>query len=150
MIFYFYFSSRETISVEREIMLDGTAISAAFDNTMDMGIVGTTAGTLWYINWSDNSAIRLVSGHKAKVNITVTKRTFLEAASGRGIRATSMFISEVGEWTEVGFISARCLLHRWTMLCSALMRATLPRVVRMEAWGCGQPTATNWWCSFRC
>uniref|UniRef100_A0A3P9M4E0 WD repeat domain 90 n=1 Tax=Oryzias latipes TaxID=8090 RepID=A0A3P9M4E0_ORYLA len=71
VIFYFYFSSRETISVEREIMLDGTAISAAFDNTMDMGIVGTTAGTLWYINWSDNSAIRLVSGHKAKVNDAV-------------------------------------------------------------------------------
>ncbi|XP_020567837.1 WD repeat-containing protein 90 isoform X2 [Oryzias latipes] len=63
--------SRETISVEREIMLDGTTISAAFDNTMDMGIVGTTAGTLWYINWSDNSAIRLVSGHKAKVNDAV-------------------------------------------------------------------------------
>uniref|UniRef100_A0A8C7XKR1 WD repeat domain 90 n=1 Tax=Oryzias sinensis TaxID=183150 RepID=A0A8C7XKR1_9TELE len=63
--------TRETIAVEREIMLDGTTISAAFDNTMDMGIVGTTAGTLWYINWSDNSAIRLVSGHKAKVNDAV-------------------------------------------------------------------------------
>lgn len=49
------------------MMLDGTSVSAAFDNTMDMGIVGTTAATLWYINWSDNSSIRLVSGHKTKV-----------------------------------------------------------------------------------
>lgn len=48
-------------------MLDGMSVSAAFDNTMDMGIVGTTAGTLWYISWSDNSGIRLVSGHKTKV-----------------------------------------------------------------------------------
>uniref|UniRef100_A0A3Q3IDR4 WD repeat domain 90 n=1 Tax=Monopterus albus TaxID=43700 RepID=A0A3Q3IDR4_MONAL len=55
----------------QEIMLDGTIVSAAFDNTMDMGIVGTTAGTLWYINWSDNSSIRLVSGHRTKVNDVV-------------------------------------------------------------------------------
>ncbi|XP_061564581.1 WD repeat-containing protein 90 isoform X1 [Cololabis saira] len=60
--------SGTTVVVEQEIMLDGTAVSAAFDSTMDMGIVGTTAGTLWYINWSDNSNIRLVSGHKTKVN----------------------------------------------------------------------------------
>lgn len=55
------------VVLEQEIMLDGTTVSAVFDNTMDMGIVGTTAGTLWYINWSDSSSIRLVSGHKTKV-----------------------------------------------------------------------------------
>ncbi|XP_045924452.1 WD repeat-containing protein 90 [Micropterus dolomieu] len=59
------------VVLEQEIMLDGTTVSAAFDNTMDMGIVGTTAGTLWYINWSDNSSTRLVSGHKTKVNDVV-------------------------------------------------------------------------------
>ncbi|KAM7381807.1 hypothetical protein PAMA_012590 [Pampus argenteus] len=59
------------VVLEQEIMLDGTTISAAFDNTMDMGIVGTTVGTLWYINWSDGSSIRLVSGHKTKVNDVV-------------------------------------------------------------------------------
>ncbi|XP_030257051.1 WD repeat-containing protein 90 [Sparus aurata] len=56
------------VVLEQEIMLDGTMVSAAFDSTMDMGIVGTTVGTLWYINWSDNSSTRLVSGHNAKVN----------------------------------------------------------------------------------
>ena len=55
--------------MEQEIMLDGTIISAAFDSTVDMGIVGTTAGTLWYVNWSENSNIRLVSGHKTKVPV---------------------------------------------------------------------------------
>lgn len=50
------------------MMLDGTAVSAGFDSSLDMGIVGTTAGTLWYVNWSDNSSIRLVSGHKTKVS----------------------------------------------------------------------------------
>ncbi|XP_068162338.1 WD repeat-containing protein 90 [Antennarius striatus] len=56
------------VVLAQEIMLDGTTVSAAFDSTVDMGIVGTTAGTLWYINWSDNSSVRLVSGHKTKVN----------------------------------------------------------------------------------
>lgn len=48
-------------------MLDGATVTAAFDKSLDMGIVGTTAGTVWYIRWSDNSSIRLVSGHKNKV-----------------------------------------------------------------------------------
>ncbi|KAM8730726.1 WD repeat-containing protein 90 isoform 2-T2 [Acanthopagrus schlegelii] len=56
------------VVLEQEMMLDGTIVSAAFDHTMDMGIVGTTVGTLWYINWSDNSSTRLVSGHNTKVN----------------------------------------------------------------------------------
>ncbi|XP_017166171.1 WD repeat-containing protein 90 [Poecilia reticulata] len=59
------------VVVEQEVVLDGTLVSAAFDSFMDMGIVGTTAGTLWYINWSDSSIIRLVSGHRAKVNDVV-------------------------------------------------------------------------------
>ncbi|XP_063337464.1 WD repeat-containing protein 90 isoform X3 [Pelmatolapia mariae] len=63
--------SGTAVVLEQEIMLDGATVSASFDNTMDMGIVGTTAGTLWYINWSDNSNIRLVSGHKTKVNDVV-------------------------------------------------------------------------------
>lgn len=63
--------SGTAVVMEQEIILDGTIVSAAFDNAMDMGIVGTTAGTLWYINWAENSSIRLVSGHKAKVNDVV-------------------------------------------------------------------------------
>ncbi|XP_037546750.1 WD repeat-containing protein 90 [Nematolebias whitei] len=59
------------VVVEQEMKLDGTVVSAAFDNSLEMGIIGTTAGTLWYINWSDNSSIRLVSGHRTKVNDVV-------------------------------------------------------------------------------
>nr|XP_033770291.1 WD repeat-containing protein 90 isoform X1 [Geotrypetes seraphini] len=56
------------VLLEHEMMLDGTMVSAAFDDCMDMGIIGTTAGTLWYINWAENTSIRLISGHKNKVN----------------------------------------------------------------------------------
>ncbi|XP_056153043.1 WD repeat-containing protein 90 [Lampris incognitus] len=63
--------SRAQVLLEQEIKLDGTMVSAAFDGQMNIGIVGTTAGTLWYINWVDNTSIRLISGHKTKVNDVV-------------------------------------------------------------------------------
>ncbi|KAL0984331.1 hypothetical protein UPYG_G00140070 [Umbra pygmaea] len=59
------------VLLEKEMMLDGAVVSATFDDVMDMGIVGTTAGTLWYINWVDNTSIRLISGHKSQVNDVV-------------------------------------------------------------------------------
>lgn len=59
--------SEAKVVMDTAIMLDGAPVSAAFDDTADMGIVGTVAGTLWYINWSDNSSIRLVSGHMTRV-----------------------------------------------------------------------------------
>ncbi|KAM6299212.1 WD repeat-containing protein 90 [Aegotheles albertisi] len=56
-----------SVLLEHEITLDGTIVSAAFDDSLEMGIVGTTAGTLWYINWPESTSIRLISGHKNKV-----------------------------------------------------------------------------------
>jgi len=59
--------SSSSVLLEHEITLDGTIVSAAFDDSLEMGIVGTTAGTLWYINWMESTSIRLISGHKNKV-----------------------------------------------------------------------------------
>uniref|UniRef100_A0A669PRM7 WD repeat-containing protein 90 n=1 Tax=Phasianus colchicus TaxID=9054 RepID=A0A669PRM7_PHACC len=56
-----------SVVLEHEITLDGTIVSMAFDDSLEMGIVGTTAGTLWYINWKESTSIRLISGHKSKV-----------------------------------------------------------------------------------
>ncbi|XP_075890586.1 WD repeat-containing protein 90 [Nelusetta ayraudi] len=60
--------SEAKVVMDKAIMLDGATVSAAFDDTADMGIVGTVAGTLWCINWLDDSSIRLVSGHMTRVN----------------------------------------------------------------------------------
>ncbi|XP_062444576.1 WD repeat-containing protein 90 [Rhea pennata] len=56
-----------SVLLEHEMTLDGTIVSAAFDDSLEMGIVGTTTGTLWYINWTESTSIRLISGHKNKV-----------------------------------------------------------------------------------
>lgn len=36
------------------------------------GVVGTTNGTIWYVNWTgeESEFIRIVSGHQKKVNLT--------------------------------------------------------------------------------
>ncbi|XP_034716336.1 WD repeat-containing protein 90 isoform X2 [Etheostoma cragini] len=84
--------SGTVVVLEQEIMLDGTTVSAAFDSTMDMGIVGTTAGTVWYINWPDNSSIRLISGHKTKVNDVVfssDERHFATCSEDGSVRVWS-------------------------------------------------------------
>ncbi|XP_074014459.1 WD repeat-containing protein 90 [Numenius arquata] len=60
-------ASSTSVLLEHEITLDGTIVSAAFDDSLEMGIVGTTAGTLWYVNWTESTSIRLISGHKNKV-----------------------------------------------------------------------------------
>jgi len=54
--------------MEDELQLDGCIVSAFFDNSLDIGVVGTNSGTIWYINWDERSSIRLISGHKDQVN----------------------------------------------------------------------------------
>ncbi|CAJ1080870.1 WD repeat-containing protein 90 isoform X1 [Xyrichtys novacula] len=86
------------VVLEQEIMLDGATVSAAFDNTMDMGIVGTTAGTLWYINWPDNTSTRLVSGHKTKVNdvaFSSDEKHFATCSGDGSVRVWSALSNEL-------------------------------------------------------
>ncbi|XP_054455160.1 WD repeat-containing protein 90 isoform X2 [Anoplopoma fimbria] len=104
--------SGTVVLLEQEIMLDGTTVSAAFDNTMDMGIVGTTAGTLWYINWSDNSSIRLVSGHKTKVNDVVfsaDERHFATCSEDGSVRVWSLPSNELEVQFQVLSQACRCV-----------------------------------------
>ncbi|XP_078200304.1 WD repeat-containing protein 90 isoform X4 [Callithrix jacchus] len=60
-----------SVLMERELVLDGAVVSASFDDSVDMGIVGTTAGTLWFVSWAEGTSTRLISGHRSKVNEVV-------------------------------------------------------------------------------
>ncbi|KAM4024166.1 LOW QUALITY PROTEIN: WD repeat-containing protein 90 [Anomaloglossus baeobatrachus] len=64
-------ASSSSVLMEQEMTLDGAVVSATFDDSLEMGIVGTTAGTVWYINWAENTSIRLISGHRNKVTDAV-------------------------------------------------------------------------------
>ncbi|KAF5928623.1 hypothetical protein HPG69_007508 [Diceros bicornis minor] len=60
-----------SVFMERELTLDGAIVGAVFHDSMDMGVVGTAAGTLWYVSWAEGTSTRLVSGHSSKVNEVV-------------------------------------------------------------------------------
>ncbi|XP_014648903.1 PREDICTED: WD repeat-containing protein 90 [Ceratotherium simum simum] len=60
-----------SVFMERELTLDGAIVGAVFHDSTDMGVVGTAAGTLWYVSWAEGTSTRLVSGHSSKVNEVV-------------------------------------------------------------------------------
>ncbi|XP_063453980.1 WD repeat-containing protein 90 isoform X13 [Pan paniscus] len=60
-----------SVFMEHELVLDGAVVSASFDDSVDMGVVGTTAGTLWFVSWAEGTSTRLISGHRSKVNEVV-------------------------------------------------------------------------------
>ncbi|XP_041363253.1 WD repeat-containing protein 90-like isoform X2 [Gigantopelta aegis] len=73
------------LTMEDEMTLDGAICSVSFDDCLEMGIVGTSAGTLWYINWSERTSVRLVSGHMNKVNgLTLTSGGLLSSCADDG------------------------------------------------------------------
>ncbi|CAF0967584.1 unnamed protein product [Brachionus calyciflorus] len=59
---------RERFIIENEINLNGAIKSCNFDSSLDIGILGTNKNTLWYVNWKEESSIRLVSSHSSKIN----------------------------------------------------------------------------------
>ncbi|XP_037392227.1 WD repeat-containing protein 90 isoform X1 [Pygocentrus nattereri] len=100
------------VFLEQEMLLDGTVVSVAFDDVMDMGIVGTTAGTLWYINWADNTSIRLISGHKSKVNGVVCspdERHFVTCGLDGSVRVWALPSNELLVQFQVLNQSCECV-----------------------------------------
>lgn len=103
------------VQLEQELLLDGTVVSAVFDNAMDMGIVGTTAGTLWYINWADSTSIRLISGHKSKVNGVVCspdEKHFVTCGQDGSVRVWALQSHELLVQFQVLNQSCECVC--WT------------------------------------
>ncbi|KAK3551522.1 hypothetical protein QTP70_017350, partial [Hemibagrus guttatus] len=100
------------VLLEQELVLDGTVVSAAFDDVMDIGIVGTTAGTLWYTNWTDNTSIRLISGHKSKVNGVVCspdKHHFVTCGADGSVRVWALPSNELLVQFQVLNQSCECV-----------------------------------------
>ncbi|XP_070579992.1 WD repeat-containing protein 90-like isoform X2 [Ptychodera flava] len=98
--------------MEDEMTLDGGITGAGFDDTMDMGIVGTTAGTLWYINWIERTSIRLVSSHMNMVNDIVfndSEQYFASCADDGSLKVWSMNDMEQKLQFQVADQACTCL-----------------------------------------
>ncbi len=51
-------------------LLPSPLLSPSIGNPyLPQGVVGTTAGSVWYVNWQDRSCVKLVSGHSDQVSV---------------------------------------------------------------------------------
>ncbi|XP_053722443.1 WD repeat-containing protein 90 isoform X2 [Synchiropus splendidus] len=119
-------SNSETPVVLKQHSLDGAIISAAFDHTMDMGIAGTTAGTLWNVHWSQNSVFRLVTGHDSKVNEVVFSHDeshFATCTEDGRLRVWSAPSNELTVEFQVLKQSCRCVSWSPTSVASISLAA---------------------------
>ncbi|KAF6029854.1 WDR90 [Bugula neritina] len=55
------------IQVDDDMALDGFVTAMMFDDTLDMGIVGTECGSIWYVNWQEHSSVRLVTTNPSNI-----------------------------------------------------------------------------------
>lgn len=104
-----------SVFMERELTLDGAVVSASFDSGMDMGVVGTTAGTLWYISWTEGTSTRLISGHRSKVNEVVFSPSESHCATcgeDGSVRVWSLASMELVIQFQV--LNQSCLCLAWT------------------------------------
>lgn len=53
--------------VEKEIQLKSCIKSCQFDESLEIGIAATSKGTLWYIDWKEESSVRLMSTHTDRI-----------------------------------------------------------------------------------
>ena len=73
------------LTIENEITLNGAIKYCKFDAFLEVGIAATNKGTLWCVNWPEQSTVRLVSTHNAKINsIHSINEKYLSTASDDG------------------------------------------------------------------
>ena len=63
----YYFT---TFVSEQALYKHQRSFRTAFHFTVQ-GVVGTSSGTVWYINWPEKSCVKLVSGHTKEVSTSI-------------------------------------------------------------------------------
>ncbi|CAD5124295.1 DgyrCDS12585 [Dimorphilus gyrociliatus] len=61
------------VTLLSEMTLDGIITSMTWNETLEMGLVGTSGNTLWYVNWLDQNSVRLVGGHPKYVTDLIVR-----------------------------------------------------------------------------
>eukprot|EP00047_Mylnosiga_fluctuans_P021380 m.104130 g.104130 ORF g.104130 m.104130 type:complete len:531 (+) comp8875_c0_seq3:2485-4077(+) len=59
--------TEESLALLDEIAIEGIATYAIFDAVLALGLVSTTHGAVWYVDWAEAATIRLVGGHAGQV-----------------------------------------------------------------------------------
>ncbi|XP_014661522.1 PREDICTED: WD repeat-containing protein 90-like isoform X2 [Priapulus caudatus] len=111
-------------SLQGEMELDGYVTSVAFEENLNMGIVGTASGTLWYMNFSEHTSLQLVSGHGSMVtNMACLGTDHLVTSCDDGsLRVWLLASRELVMQFKTTFQSCDCLAASPVDLDTVLMR----------------------------
>lgn len=130
--------------MENEICLNSEITSAVFDETLDLGIVSTIAGTLWYVDWNSSNTVRLVTGHKGKINgITYDGDDYFATCSEEGsVRLWGLKTLEMTVQFQVIGQACDCVVfsHPSTDDIEGIYSASVPPAKKMLAAGYGDGT----------
>ena len=98
------------LTIENEIQVNGAVKYCKFDSSCEIGIVATNQNTLFYLNWTEESSVRLVSTHSGKINsICCIDDKYLSTASDDGsVNIWSLKDRERIVQFEVKSVSATC------------------------------------------
>ena len=83
------------------------------------GVAGTASGSVWYINWAEESRVRLVSGHAGQVTGAATTSDGLQLATCCRGGLVAMWSMENLEQTAVFQTpnKVHCLVNSLVYLC---------------------------------
>ena len=89
--------------IDNEIILNGAIKWCKFDASLDVGIVATSSGTLWYVNLMDSSTVRLVTTHTNRItDVMFINEKYLSTGSEDGtLRIWSLIDREQVQKFEV-------------------------------------------------
>lgn len=56
-----------SVTLLGELPLDGSITAMKWNENLEIGVVGTSANCLWYVNWVEQTNVRIVGGHPKKI-----------------------------------------------------------------------------------
>ena len=92
-------ANRNMLKTEPEvILLDNFINSVSFESAGNEGLVSTTSGTIWYINWEEKASLRVLSSHTNSINTLAVGPLIATAGKDNCIRLWET--SELNEVTQ--------------------------------------------------
>lgn len=100
----------EGLTIENEIQVNGSVKCGRFDSSCEIGIVATNKNALFYLNWAEDTQVRLVSTHTGKINsICCINDKYISTASDDGsLNVWSIVDRERIVQFEVKAVAATC------------------------------------------
>eukprot|EP00041_Stephanoeca_diplocostata_P033073 m.1082433 g.1082433 ORF g.1082433 m.1082433 type:complete len:1886 (-) comp24266_c0_seq4:397-6054(-) len=102
----------EALVFDGQMDMDGSVTAMCVDSVAAMGIVATDSGSIWYINWPENSSIRIVSSHSQDITDVAISNDDAYIATSANDGTVRVFTRDTNEQImqfQLATANSRCL-----------------------------------------